>query len=119
MKPWHSAWWPKIVKCAERGGHSASEIIEKVSLGHAMGWPVDGGFLVLERTEDDFIRIWLCAGRDVRSWWRDAEREVSMLAREVGCVGLKLEGRRGWRRILPHWTPISDEDLILMLENVS
>lgn len=117
MTPWHSVWWPEIVKCAERGGHSAAEIIEEVSTGKAIGWPVQGGFLLLARTADDFMLIWLCAGKNVRGWWREAEKEVGEFARSVGCVGLRLEGRRGWRRILPHWQVVSDEDMILMLEN--
>lgn len=74
-----------------------------------MGWPVDGGFLVLERTTDDRLRIWIGVGRDVRRWWRDAEREVSAFAREIGCDRLLIEGRKGWRRILPHWTKIGDD----------
>jgi len=85
-------------------------------MGHAMGWPVDGGFLVLERTVDDAIRIWIGVGIGVRQWCRTAEREVSAFAREIGCNRLIIEGRKGWRRILPHWTQVG-EDLELPLEN--
>jgi hypothetical protein len=109
MAPWHSVWWDEIVRCAERGGKTAADIIEKVSLGHAMGWPVDNGFLVLERTTDDKLRIWLGVGLGVRDWCRSAEREVSAFAREIGCHCLSIEGRRGWRRILPHWTQVGDD----------
>ena len=114
MTPWSSIWWPQIVETAERGGSSATDIIDKVSAGHAMGWPVDNGFLVLERTEDDAIRIWIGVGLGVREWCRTAEREISAFGREIGCNRLLIEGRKGWRRILPHWTQIGD-DLELMI----
>jgi hypothetical protein len=113
MTPWSSVWWPEIVRTAERGGSTAQDIIDKVSAGHAMGWPVEGGFLVLERTEDDYVRIWIGCGVNVRSWWREAEIEVSAFAKEIGCKGLRLEGRKGWRRILPHWERVGEEDLVL------
>lgn len=117
MTPWSSHWWPDIVKTAERGGHTANDVIVEVMKGHAIGWPVDGGYLVLCRTERDELLIWLCAGKNVRSWWRDAERDVSAFARSIGCVALRLEGRKGWRKILPHWTVLSDEDMVLPLAN--
>ena len=97
------------MKCAERGGHTAAEIIEEVSSGKAIGWPVDNGFLVLARTHDDAILIWLGVGESVRKWCGKAEVEIGAFAKTVGCNKLKIEGRRGWRRILPHWTQIGDD----------
>lgn len=116
VAPWASEWWPEIVKCAEKGGHTAAEIIEEVARGKAIGWPVSDGFLLLARTADDFMLIWLCAGRNVRGWWQEAERDVSAFAKGIGCRGLRLEGRKGWRRILPHWERVGDEDLVLEFE---
>jgi len=109
VAPWESRWWDQIVKCAERGGHTAAEIIEEVAKGHAIGWPVDDGFLVLARTEDDRILIWLGVGRGVRNWCGKAEKEVSEFARAIGCKALRIEGRRGWRRILPHWKQVGED----------
>lgn len=114
MTPWHSTWWPEIVKCAERGGHSASEVIEEVSAGRAIGWPVDEGYLVLCRTAKDEILIWLGVGKGVRKWCGQAEAEIGQFARAVGCSKLRIEGRKGWQRILPHWTRVG-EDLELPL----
>lgn len=97
------------MKCAERGGHTASEVIEEVMKGHAIGWPVDGGFLVLCRTEDDAILIWLGVGRGVRKWCGSAEADISAFARSIGCNKLRIEGRKGWQRVLPHWTRVGDD----------
>ncbi len=109
MTPWSSDWWPQIIKCAERGGYTASEVIVEVMKGHAIGWPVDGGFLVLCRTEKDEILIWLGVGEGVRNWCGKAEADISAFAKAVGCNKLKIEGRKGWQRILPHWTRVGDD----------
>ena len=114
QKPWLSPWWAALVRCAEKGGHTGLDIVERVSAGRATGWPTASGYLVLERTEDRKLRIWLGVGRDVRRWCGEAERLVSDFARSVDCRALLIEGRRGWRRILPHWTP-KGEDLELDL----
>lgn len=115
--PWASEWWQPLEDLAVRGGSKPGELKEKIEAGHAMIWPVESGHLVISRTEDDFLLVWLCVGKNVRDWWRSAEHGVSALARSVGCKGLRLEGRRGWRKILPHWTPVGDEDLVLILAN--
>lgn len=109
MNPWASDWWPQLVKCAERGGRTAAEIIDEVTTGKAIGWPVSDGFLLLARTENDEILIWLGVGKGVRNWCGQAEEQLSAFARAVGCNKLKIEGRRGWQRILPHWTRVGDD----------
>lgn len=114
MAPWLSPWWPEIIKCAERGGHSGQEVIVKVLAGHAVGWPVNGGYLVLCRAENDALVVWIGVGKDVRKWFADAEREVGEFARQIGCNRLRIEGRKGWQRVLPHWTRVG-EDLELPL----
>lgn len=113
--PWRSSWWPEICRCAEKGGHSAAEIIEEVEAGKAVGWPVADGFLLLARTHDDAMLVWIGVGRGVRGWFADAERDVGAFARTVGCNRLRIEGRKGWRRILPHWTQVGD-DLELLID---
>lgn len=113
--PWASEWWPEIVKCAEKNGHTAAEIIEEVATGKAIGWPVRDGFLLLARTADDAILVWIGVGRGVRNWCAEAEAEVSAFARSVGCHKLRIEGRRGWQRVLPHWTRVG-EDLELICD---
>lgn len=109
VMPWHTKWWPEIVRTAEKGGHSAIEVVDKVSAGHAIGWPVDGGYLVLCRSDDDRIVVWIGVGVGVRQWCGQAEKDVSAFARSVGCIALRIEGRKGWRRILPHWKQVGDD----------
>lgn len=108
MIPWESRWWPALCKCAAEGGSNGGEIIEKVLKGHSMGWPTADGFLVLDNAEDGACVIWLGVGNAVRDWCGEAEREVSAFARESGCTKLRIEGRKGWRRVLPHWTVVGE-----------
>ena len=109
MTPWSSEWWPDIVKCAEKNGHTAAEIIEEVEAGKAIGWPVRDGFLLLARTADDAILVWIGVGKGVRNWFAEAEADVGAFARSVGCHKLRIEGRKGWQRVLPHWTRVGDD----------
>lgn len=109
VKPWDSPWWPEICECAAKGGKTAADIIEEVGAGHAIGWPVDDGFLVLCRADDDALVIWIGVGRGVRNWCAKAEHDVKEFARAVGCRALRIEGRKSWRRILPHWTQVGDD----------
>lgn len=115
LAPWSSIWWPLLVETAQKGGSTQADIINKVARGHTVGWPVDGGYLLLDRATDDALVIWVGVGEGVRNWMRNAERDVSEFAREIGCTKLRIEGRKGWRRILPHWQVVDAETLELEL----
>lgn len=116
MPPWLTPWWGELVKCAEKGGKSGWDIVHQVSSGHAVGYEVcPDGYLVLERTHDDALRVWLGVGRGVRNWHSLAEQNVVRFANEIGCNKLLIEGRKGWRRVLKHWTVNDDGDLELRI----
>lgn len=113
--PWLTEWWPQIVATGARGGQSAAHIIDKIVKGHSVGFPVGyDAYLVLDRAEDDALVISIGVGRNVRSWCGDAEASLIAFGRAVGCHKLRIEGRKGWRRILPHWARVGD-DLELMV----
>lgn len=114
MSPRMGAMWPDLVACAERGGHSEAELREKLEGYHAIRWPVVGGEMVLCRTEDDACLVWLGVGDG--DALRAAECAVKAFARDVGCTRLRIEGRRGWKRKLPHWTCRDEDDGTVTLE---
>lgn len=111
MTPWSSIWWPEIVKCAEKNGSSAAEIIELVGKQHAMGMAVGrDGYFVLAFTEDNALLAWIAVGRNAREWVGQAETQARAIARAFGLTKLRIEdGRRGWERLLPHWTRVGDD----------
>lgn len=40
-------------------------------------------------------------GRDGKRWLRQCREELEQYAKEAGAVKVEIEGRRGWRRVLP------------------
>lgn len=44
-------------------------------------------------------------GDDMKAWLCPALEQFEQLAREHGCARLELEGRLGWQRVLPGFTP--------------
>lgn len=107
-------YWSEIVQLAIKAGSSEAEIRDKVERGHTILWPTDDGLLLLDCATDGALVIWLCAGRNVRSWFRSAEIEVGRFAAKHGCNRLRIEGRRGWKRLLPHWEVIRDGDEVVL-----
>lgn len=107
-------WWPALVACAERGGSNEAELRRKMALGHTVLWPVVGGCLALDRAEDDALVVWLGVG-DGKAL-RTAERGVVGFARDIGCDRLRIEGRKGWKRLLTHWTIVDEDSETVTLE---
>ena len=103
-----------MIETAERNGHSEAEIREAFDNGHAVGWDVGDGYLILARTEDDALLVWIGVGRGVRAWSEEATQAVGAFARLVGCDRLRITGRKGWQRVLRHWDRVGD-DLELMV----
>lgn len=115
--PWHSPWWAEICRCAEKNGSSAAEIIDLVSRQHAMGMPVgEDGYFVLAFTEDNALLAWIAVGRNAREWVGQAELQARAIAKALGMTKMRIEdSRRGWERLLPHWTRVGD-DLELLID---
>ena len=111
MLPWQSVWWPEIVKTAEKNGSSAAEIVDLVSRQHAMGMPVgEDGYFVLAFTEDNALLAWIAVGRNAREWVERAETQAMAIAKALGMTKMRIEdSRRGWERLLPHWTRVGDD----------
>jgi hypothetical protein len=39
--------------------------------------------------------------------WRQILGNVTQWAKDQGCMAIELQGRRGWRRLLPDWQPVN------------
>ena len=48
-----------------------------------------------------------CAGQDLERWLPCAETHFTAWGRAMGCSRLRITGRRGWLRVLPHWNESS------------
>jgi len=107
-------YWQEIVALAIKAGSSEQEIRDKVEAGHTILWPTDDGLLLLDCATDGALVAWLGAGRNLRKWFAKAEAEIAEFARTHGCDRMRIEGRQGWKRILPHWEVVSDGDLVIL-----
>lgn len=107
--------WSQLVACAERGGSSETELRRKIETGHTVLWQVDGGLFALDRAIDGACVVWLGVG-DMKALVA-AEGAISAWVKAQGCNKVRIEGRKGWRRVFPHWVA-SECDGVTVLERV-
>lgn len=57
------------------------------------------------------LKVLLClmaSGSDFKSVWVPHEDELKEFAREFGCTKARLIGRKGWKKMLPHWRLVGE-----------
>lgn len=57
------------------------------------------------------LRVLLClmaSGVDFKTMWLPHEDELKDFAREFGCTKARLIGRKGWKKMLPHWRLVGE-----------
>lgn len=87
----------------ERDGHDWAQIVEWLNMGAAQVWQVGGRAYVLTLANgDDEIEVLLCGGKDVRPLVPVWEAAMWQYRAHIGKT-FRVEGRKGWRRLLPHW----------------
>jgi hypothetical protein len=48
--------------------------------------------------------------RNAREWVGQAEFQARAIAKALGMTKMRIEdSRRGWERLLPHWTRVGDD----------
>lgn len=115
-KKWHlfERWLRPV---AEKGDQNWDDCLHKFRAGHTVLWNEGVNVLALDNAADGACVVWLGRGFDVRNWWNKAQTEVARFALQNGCFKLRIEGRKGWKRILqPHWTLIEETDREVVLE---
>jgi len=108
--------WDDIYKLAERSGHSRDMVDRKLAMGHTVAFETDDFLMLIDRAVDDALVIWLCVGAHVREWFGRAEAIVIAFAKQIGCDKLRIEGRKGWLRVLPHWQHVRTDGDCVVLE---
>lgn len=106
--------WPALVACAEKGGSSETELQRKIDAGHTKLWPVEGGCFALDRATDGACVVWLGVG-DLNAL-RAEEKPIAEWAKAQGCNKVRIEGRKGWKRVFPHWQDMGLIDGVTVLE---
>lgn len=100
------ALWPMLEPAARLVDMTESYVRRVVESGHAELWAIrENGkpiaAVVTQITLEPVKRclIWIVGGSRVREWMGVFMTKIEAYARDLGCVGLWAEGRKGWRDI--------------------
>lgn len=107
-----------IQPSVERGGHDWNEVNRWFEIGAACTWAIgDLGYVVTLANTDNEIEAVLCGGERARDWIEPLEAAVSAFPAHRGHT-LRIEARRGWKRLLPHWnaTDLPNGRVLLTME---
>lgn len=87
----------------QRDGHQWADILRWLEEGSAQIWQIDGtGYALTVANIKDEIEVVLAGGRNARGCVGPWEAAMRADPRHKGHT-LTLTGRRGWKRLLPHW----------------
>jgi hypothetical protein len=88
--------------------HSSLDVLDAIKDGKAQFFPLENSVIVTEIVDypkKAVCRIWL-AGGDMGELIK-AEKELVKWARDHGCSGMEIIGRKGWERQLKDYSPAS------------
>lgn len=83
------------------GAYALRDVREMVDDGRAQFWPSERGCVVTvvhDYPQRRILRVWLATGE-----WEAFDRAAGIadqIARNLGCDGVEIEGRKGWARKL-------------------
>lgn len=86
-----------------RDKHDWAEIMGWIKEGAAQVWLINGtGYAMTVANVDDEIEVILAGGFDARGCVGPWEEAMKAHPAHKGKT-LRIEGRKGWQRLLPHW----------------
>ena len=93
-------FWIESALAYSGGTHDFADIVRGVLSGHMQLWQGESGCAVTEITvypKKKFLHVFL-AGGDMDQIL-DFEKSAEIFAKECGCDGMTLAGRKGWSRV--------------------
>lgn len=108
--------WRDLVECAKKGGSTEDELARKIERGHTVIWKTDDGCLALDKATDGACVAWLGVGKGAMRQLVAQEPSIAEWALRQGCNTLRIEGRKGWLRMFPHWEFVGWVDGVARLE---
>jgi hypothetical protein len=106
----------RLQPAADAAGYSLADLEANLSAGHAMLWHAGEMTITSEVDEDGVCDIRLGGGKMTIQALRELEHAVVTSPFHIGANKLRLWGRKGWLRLLPHWTCCGYEDGLVILE---
>ena len=90
------------------GTHTLTQVLDAIIAGKAQFFSMENSAIVTEIVDypqKSTCRIWLAGGN--MDELMEAEKQICQWAREQGCSGMEVVGRKGWERQLKEYTPAS------------
>ena len=88
--------------------HTSAQVLDAILNGKAQFFSMENSAIVTEIVDypqKSTCRIWL-AGGDMDELI-EAEKQICQWAKEQGCSGMEIIGRKGWERQLKDYSPAS------------
>lgn len=106
----------RLQPAADRAGYSLASLESDLAAGKAMLWHFEGMTVTSEVDEDGVCDIRLGGGKMTREALAELEHAV-LTSPFHSCINsIRVWGRKGWLRLLPHWTFCGVEDGLVILE---
>jgi len=98
-------WFKRLERACDHDldGHSVLEIVEGIKSGQFLAFVVGGtGLVVVEVLEREHrvLNVVACAGWGMPRWIQQMVAFLQQLATDQGCAKVRVQGRRGWIRVL-------------------
>jgi len=106
----------RLQPAADAAGYPLEALESDLAAGKAMLWHFDGMTVTSEVDEEGVCDIRLGGGKMTREALRELEHAVLTSPFHIGVKKLRVWGRKGWLRLLPHWTFCGMEDGLAILE---
>jgi len=106
----------RLQPAADAAGYSLADLEDSLATGHAMLWHAGGMTITSEVDQEGVCDIRLGGGKMTISSLRELESAVVTSPFHSSVKSLRLWGRKGWLRLLPHWTCCGYEDGLVILE---
>ncbi len=105
-----------LAPAVAKGGHSWEEIEAKLAAGHACVWEGSAGAVFTQVDEDGVCDVVLGGGSGAKAWVADMERAIRAHPAHRDVCMYRIWGRKGWRRLFPHWRFAGVEGGLTVLE---
>jgi len=107
---WDKRIWPVLSPAAKVAQQDQLLILKRIARGAYQLWRVSGeqagGYVVTSTGKTNDTNVFCCwvvlaAGQaDGIRAMRSLMTDIETMARQAGCVEIRVEGRKGWQRVL-------------------
>jgi hypothetical protein len=96
--------WIEAALGYDNGGHTVEDVQAKVASGLMQFWPAPRGCIITEILQfprRKMVNVYLAGGE--LDQLADMQDAIIAWAKENGCTGAMLSGRKGWERVFSQY----------------